>query len=61
MYGVTLSNSVCVFDTASGFETIEDAKEWARGRGRGYHVFIENEDIEDGKYPVVMDYWIYNS
>lgn len=58
MFNVTLSNNNCIFDSKTGFLTIEEAMEWARGRGRKYHVMIENPDAVYPESPLVKDYWI---
>jgi hypothetical protein len=44
-YEVALSNDSCLFDMESGFETIEEAVEWGKGRGRKYvmQIGVEGE------------------
>lgn len=61
MYGVSLANDSGVFDSESGFETIQEAMRWAAGRGGTYHVMIDGDQIADGEYPLVEDYWVYPS
>ncbi len=56
-YSVLLANKDCVFDHASGFATIEEAEKWASGRGRHYHVMIEDNGAPEGADPLVADYW----
>lgn len=47
-YGVGLSNGSCIFDMATGFESIEEALSWGLGRGDAYNIFIDIDGKEDG-------------
>lgn len=39
-YRVCLRNDSCIFDSATGFDTVEGALEWSLGRGGSYTVLI---------------------
>lgn len=45
-YSVTLSNSDCIFDERTGIATIEEAIQWATGRGYKYvaHFCVDGRD-----------------
>lgn len=55
-YSVWLANeNGCLFDNANGFETIDEAKKWAKSHGGDFHVFIENEITNE----TVADYFLH--
>lgn len=39
-YGAYLANDSCIFDTQIGFDTPEEALEWASDRGGNYNIII---------------------
>lgn len=43
-YDVWLTNDQCSFDSAEGFETVEEAIEWASGRGARYGADFSSSD-----------------
>lgn len=43
MFNVCLSNSSCIFDSCNGFDTVQEALDWASGRGGTYVVQIARE------------------
>lgn len=40
-YSVALANSSCIFDSAEGFESIEEALDWAKNRGHHYNIQLD--------------------
>ena len=47
MYSVGLSNESCLFDLCDGFETVDEALDWASGRGGTYVIQIRNDRRDD--------------
>ena len=45
-YDICLSNRETIFDSASGFDTAEEAIDWGLGRGMRYVMQIGKEDEE---------------
>ena len=45
-YDIFLSNREAIFDSASGFDTAEEAIDWGLGRGMRYVMQIGKEDEE---------------
>jgi hypothetical protein len=43
-WSVCLNNESCIFDSADGFKTLEEALNWATGRGSKYNVQVEGPD-----------------
>lgn len=54
-YEVSLSNDSCIFDSETGFDTIEEAIEWGLGRGHRYVLHIGAQDSGAVSFGVVGD------
>ena len=48
-YNVALSNDSCIFDEASGFDSIFDVIQWASGRGGRYVIQLDAGKAEQGE------------
>lgn len=50
-YNVSLVNNSCIFDSADGFDTVDEALEWASGRGGTYRAELTKEVNGVEQYP----------
>lgn len=50
IYNVSLSNETCIFDEQNGFDTLDAAINWARGRGGEYTITLDAGKAEDGEF-----------
>lgn len=55
MYNVSLNNKECLFDSADGFKSLEEALIWACTHNGKFNILIDEED-EDGEIVQVLHY-----
>lgn len=49
-YNASLSNATCIFDERDGFDSLDAAIQWARGRGDDYTITLDAGNAEGGEF-----------